>query len=71
MLGVSGSHSELLDSFLTPEPPPRYVPYQGPGVRWRYFGHACILIESQGVSMLFDPVLSYTYESGISRYTLS
>jgi L-ascorbate metabolism protein UlaG (beta-lactamase superfamily) len=69
MLGVSGSHSELLDSFLTPEPPPRYVPYQGPGVRWRYFGHACILIESQGVSMLFDPVLSYTYESGISRYT--
>ena len=44
-------------------------PYAGPGVRWRYFGHACILIESQGTSMLFDPVLSYTYESGISRYT--
>jgi L-ascorbate metabolism protein UlaG (beta-lactamase superfamily) len=69
MLGVSGSQTELLESFLTPEPPPPYVPYEGPGVRWRYFGHACILIESQGVSMLFDPVLSYTYEGGISRYT--
>jgi L-ascorbate metabolism protein UlaG (beta-lactamase superfamily) len=69
MLGVSGSRQELLNSFLAPEPPPRYVPYQGPGVRWRYFGHACILIESQGISMLFDPVLSYTYESGVSRYT--
>ena len=59
----------LLQSFLTTEAPSPYVPYTGPGVRWRYFGHACILIESQGISMLFDPVLSYTYESGISRYT--
>lgn len=69
MLPVSGSQRALLQSFLTPEPPPPYVPYTGPGVRWRYFGHACILIESQGTSMLFDPVLSYTYENGISRYT--
>ena len=69
MLGVSGRDAELLGTFLTPEPPPRYQSYTGPGVRWRYFGHACILIESQGISVLVDPVLSYTYESGISRYT--
>jgi len=69
ILSLSGKQLELFDSFLTPEAPRGYVPYQGCGVRWRYFGHACILIESQGVSMLFDPVLSYTYESGISRYT--
>ncbi len=69
MFGANGSQAELIETFLTPEAPPRYVPYEGPGVRWRYFGHACILIESQGVSMLFDPVLSYTYEGGISRYT--
>jgi L-ascorbate metabolism protein UlaG (beta-lactamase superfamily) len=68
-LSVHEHQEELLRSFLTPEPPPRYSPYQGPGVRWRYFGHACILIESQGVNMLFDPVLSYTYENGVSRYT--
>jgi L-ascorbate metabolism protein UlaG (beta-lactamase superfamily) len=38
-------------------------------VRWRYFGHACILVETRHVSILFDPVLSYTYESDVSRYT--
>ena len=57
-------------SLLVAEPPPVYQPYTGDWiVRWSYFGHACILIESQGISMLFDPVLSYTYENGISRYT--
>ena len=69
MLAVPDSYDALLGSFLTSAMPPSYVPYTGPGVRWRYFGHACILIESEGVSMLFDPVLSYTYENGISRYT--
>jgi L-ascorbate metabolism protein UlaG (beta-lactamase superfamily) len=69
MLQVEHSQEELLRSFLTPELPPPYSCYKGPGVRWRYFGHACILIESQGVNMVFDPVLSYTYENGISRYT--
>ncbi len=59
----------LLRSLLTEEPPAPYVGYSGSGVRWRYFGHACILIETGGVSMMFDPVLSYTYESQISRFT--
>jgi L-ascorbate metabolism protein UlaG (beta-lactamase superfamily) len=59
----------LVRSFLTPDLPPTYSPYRGRGVRWRYFGHACILIEMQNVNMLFDPVLSYTYESNVSRYT--
>jgi L-ascorbate metabolism protein UlaG (beta-lactamase superfamily) len=69
MLGVEDGEEALVRSFLTTEPPPVYQPYTGNGVRWRYFGHACILIESNGISMLFDPVLSYTYESDVSRYT--
>jgi L-ascorbate metabolism protein UlaG (beta-lactamase superfamily) len=69
MLQIREAQDELMLSMLTPEAPPRYFPYSGPGVRWRYFGHACILIEANGVSMLFDPVLSYTYENKISRYT--
>ncbi len=69
MTRVPNSKDDVLRSCLTSEPPPRYQPYTGGGVRWRYFGHACILIESRGVSMLFDPVLSYTYENSISRYT--
>jgi L-ascorbate metabolism protein UlaG (beta-lactamase superfamily) len=54
---------------LTPDPPPSCLPYRGRGVRWRYFGHACILLETPDLSMLFDPALSYTYESDVSRYT--
>ena len=69
MLQIRDSQDDLVHSLFTTESPLSYAPYQGPGVRWRYFGHACILIESQGVSMVFDPVLSYTYESATSRYT--
>lgn len=65
MAGAVGGWEQL---FTTVAPPP-YQPYTGTGVRWRYFGHACILIETGGVSCLFDPILSYTYESGLSRYT--
>ncbi len=69
VLQIADSQDALMRSFLTQEAPPAYVPYTGSGVRWRYFGHACILLEAKGTSMLFDPVLSYTYENNISRYT--
>jgi L-ascorbate metabolism protein UlaG (beta-lactamase superfamily) len=69
LLRVSAEREELVRSFFTEQAPPAYRGYTGPGVRWRYFGHACILVESQGVSILLDPVLSYTYESSISRFT--
>jgi L-ascorbate metabolism protein UlaG (beta-lactamase superfamily) len=69
MLDVPSSQENLASSFFTTDSPPAYEPYSGPGIRWRYFGHACILIETQGISLLFDPVLSYTYESQIQRYT--
>lgn len=58
-----------LDRFFTEEPPPRYQRYSGPAARWRYFGHACVLVETAHVSMLFDPVVSYGYHSEIPRYT--
>lgn len=64
----AGTH-DLLRSFFTPEPPRSFDPYEGRGVRWRYFGHACILVEGGGRSMLFDPVISYKYDSTIARYT--
>lgn len=69
MLRLSNAQAAVAQSFFTTEAAPRYVPYHGPGVRWRYFGHACILLESNGINMLFDPVLSYTYENNVSRYT--
>jgi L-ascorbate metabolism protein UlaG (beta-lactamase superfamily) len=69
MLEVEDDQAERMRSYLTPDPPPRDNAYRGSGVRWRYFGHACILVESGGTSILVDPILSYTYESTISRYT--
>jgi len=69
VLKIPEESERLVRSFLTPDPPPPYSPYQGRGMRWRYFGHACILLETRDLNMLFDPVLSYTYESDVSRYT--
>jgi L-ascorbate metabolism protein UlaG (beta-lactamase superfamily) len=69
LLGLRNGSEDLAKSFFTPDLPRPYEPYNGSGVRWRYFGHACILVESRGLSILFDPVLSYSYESNISRYT--
>lgn len=68
-LGLNDEDAERFRGFLTTEKPRSYSKYEGEGARWRYFGHACILLEARGVTVLLDPVLSYTYESDISRYT--
>jgi L-ascorbate metabolism protein UlaG (beta-lactamase superfamily) len=68
-LGLDHGAVKQFRSFVTNEKPPHYRRYDGPGARWRYFGHACILIETREINVLIDPVLSYTYESEISRYT--
>ncbi len=68
-LGIDIENPELFDSFFTQDEPNRYQEYNGDNMRIRYFGHACILVETPDISFLFDPVLSYTYESDISRYT--
>jgi L-ascorbate metabolism protein UlaG (beta-lactamase superfamily) len=69
LLGQSGAPDPQFSSYFTHQPPQAYQQYRGDGVRWRYFGHACILVETKDVSILLDPVLSYTYETDISRYT--
>jgi L-ascorbate metabolism protein UlaG (beta-lactamase superfamily) len=68
-LGLTPDHEELFRTFLTDEQPPELQNYSGEGVRVRYFGHACILLETSEVSILMDPALSYSYDNGIERYT--
>ena len=68
-LGVDINDQALFESFFTQQAPKPYQPYTGSSMRIRYFGHACILVETAEMSFLFDPVLSYTYEAGVSRYT--
>ena len=46
------------------EPPVPYAALHRAGVRTRYFGHACILVETEGrFSILTDPVISYDYHA--------
>lgn len=59
----------LLRSFFTAQPPRRAPQWHGEGVRWRYFGHACVLIEGGGVSVMLDPAISYAYPTDLPRYT--
>lgn len=70
LLGVQEADRALFDSFFTKQTYPAYSKYEGPAVRMRYFGHACILIETQGISILVDPLISYYgYESSVSHFS--
>jgi len=68
-LGIRAPDQKLFESFFSTEPPPRPARYTDSDVRIRYFGHACILVESRDVSILMDPVVSYQQAGGIDRYT--
>ncbi len=70
-LGIDDKDDELFSSFFTEEVPQTYSKYTHDNVRIRYFGHACLLIESKNTSILCDPVISYQHDNEISRYTYS
>jgi L-ascorbate metabolism protein UlaG (beta-lactamase superfamily) len=70
-LGVSDDDDALFSTFFTAEAPPQPVAYDGDGVRVRYLGHACVLIETRSTSILTDPVVSYPFPGGSDRYTLA
>lgn len=71
LLNIPQEEETIFKSFFTEEAPVPYVKYDGTSVRIRYFGHACILIETNNTSILVDPVISYGYDSSLSRYTYS
>jgi L-ascorbate metabolism protein UlaG (beta-lactamase superfamily) len=46
--------------------------YMGDGIRVRYLGHACLLLQSKNTSIIIDPVLSYDINNNHNdRYTLN
>lgn len=69
LLGARGC-DELVAQMLTEREPPPPRRFEGPGTRWRYFGHACVLVESQGRAILTDPAFSYPFANASPRYTL-
>lgn len=70
ILRISGQDEKLFEHFFTQQKPHYSDPkFTGEGVRIRYFGHACILIESKDVSILCDPLISYQCSNDSCRYT--
>ena len=69
VLKIENGAVEQLSTFFSTEVPRKAERYAGEGVRIRYFGHACLLIETRDVRIMIDPVISYEQPKGISRYT--
>jgi L-ascorbate metabolism protein UlaG (beta-lactamase superfamily) len=69
-LGITPAQEALFETFFTEEAPPAYKKYTGDKIRMRYFGHACILVETKDVSILLDPLISYYgYHSDIEHFS--
>jgi L-ascorbate metabolism protein UlaG (beta-lactamase superfamily) len=72
LLEVKDEDAESFSTFFSEKsPPPPASSYQGDDIRIRYFGHACLLIETREVSVLIDPVISYGYDNGTNCYRYS
>jgi L-ascorbate metabolism protein UlaG (beta-lactamase superfamily) len=70
VLGIDPADQILFETFFTQHEHPVYRKYEGEKVRMRYFGHACILIETKDVSILVDPLISYYgYESSVEHFS--
>jgi L-ascorbate metabolism protein UlaG (beta-lactamase superfamily) len=69
-LKIRPEDEALFNTFFTSEAPPAYKPYLGNKIRMRYFGHACILIETKDVTILVDPLISYYgYDSSLVHFS--
>ncbi len=73
-LAITDEQLERMRPFFTEDESVANVrpdPFEGDGVRVRYYGHACLLIESRDIAILTDPVISYRHDSELFRYTYS
>jgi L-ascorbate metabolism protein UlaG (beta-lactamase superfamily) len=71
-LGVDPSRQAMFENFFTSEAPERNNPqYAGNDVRVRFFGHACILIQTARTSILIDPTVSWDVNRGDGRFVFS
>lgn len=69
-LGIAIEHRPLFERLFTAErPASRATAVDDGKVRMRYFGHACVLIESAGTSILVDPTMSWESHRPDGRFT--
>ncbi|SEN39042.1 L-ascorbate metabolism protein UlaG, beta-lactamase superfamily [Mucilaginibacter gossypiicola] len=70
LCGIAPEQEPLFKTFFTETPPPPYEKYAGDKIRMRYFGHACILVETKDISILVDPLISYYgYSSDVQHFS--
>ncbi|MEO1792938.1 MAG: MBL fold metallo-hydrolase [Cyanobacteria bacterium J06629_19] len=69
LLKIPEQNLSFFYSLFTAEPPRKPEPYRGDGVGVRYFGHACVLLETAELSILCDPLVSYEHPLGMTRYS--
>jgi L-ascorbate metabolism protein UlaG (beta-lactamase superfamily) len=67
LLSINEDQIKLFSSLFTTEP--KKKKNKSKNFRIRYFGHACILLETQDISILFDPVISYLINNTDDRFT--
>ena len=62
----------LFENFFTSEAPQRKSPnYSGDNVRVRFFGHACVLIQTARTSILVDPMVTWDASESDNRFTFA
>ncbi len=70
VMDIEDKDMPLFETFFTTEPHRTYDKYTGDKIRMRYFGHACILVETKDVSILVDPLISYYgYHSDVDHFS--
>jgi L-ascorbate metabolism protein UlaG (beta-lactamase superfamily) len=67
---LSGAARESFHGLFTDEPPRPYQPAEPGQVRVRYFGHASVLMELDGFSVMTDPTLGYDGD-GHTHFTIA
>jgi L-ascorbate metabolism protein UlaG (beta-lactamase superfamily) len=58
VLGLVPEDDDVLRQLLRETGPKTDPHWRGPGIRIRYFGHACVLLETLDVSILIDPLVA-------------
>lgn len=70
LLGLRAADEHLLRPLLSEESPRPSERWDGAHPRVRYFGHACVLVEWRGVSILTDPYVGVVpSEGGVARHS--
>lgn len=70
LLAPITDRADVIAGMFTTAAPNRDQPeHDGSGVRVRYFGHACVLLQSCSTTVLIDPVIAYGEAGSTKRFT--